>query len=133
MCGRYSFFESEELYDRFDVERSKKSVRESYNVTPGRKMPVITEAEPKKISMKEWGIVPPWKKETSGRGIINARSETVAEKRTFKKLYQNGRCLIPASGYFEWQKSSDGKIPYYHHLKKVACLHLPACAMMINS
>lgn len=66
-----------------------------------------------------WGLVPYWAKEVSGKPMINARSETVAEKPMFKNSFASRRCLIPASSYFEWDRKTDPKtaLPYNIHLK----------------
>jgi putative SOS response-associated peptidase YedK len=60
-----------------------------------------------------WGLVPPWAEDLAiGSRMINARGETVDQKPSFRKAFASRRCLIPADGYFEWQKTSDGKQPY---------------------
>ncbi|HEY2760240.1 MAG TPA: SOS response-associated peptidase family protein, partial [Pirellulales bacterium] len=61
-----------------------------------------------RISRNALGLVPPWESDP-GKGYINAKSETVAEKRTFKTALQKRRCLIPADGFFEWKKIPTGK------------------------
>jgi putative SOS response-associated peptidase YedK len=116
MCGRYSFFDTEALYERFDVPKGKEKLADRYNVAPGSAMPVITGGEGRQVDVLRWGITPRWAKEKGGRGLINARSETVAEKPTFKKLFERSRCLVPARGWFEWMRV-DGKQPYYFQLK----------------
>jgi putative SOS response-associated peptidase YedK len=116
MCGRYSFFDTEALYERFEVPKGKEKLNDRYNVAPGSEMPVITGGEERRIEVLRWGITPRWAKEKGGRGLINARAETVAEKPTFKKLFESSRCLVPANGWFEWMKVN-GKQPYYFQLK----------------
>jgi putative SOS response-associated peptidase YedK len=60
-----------------------------------------------------WGLVPPWADDLAiGNRMINARGETVDQKPSFRKAFASRRCLIPADGYFEWQKTADGKQPY---------------------
>ena len=63
-----------------------------------------------------WGLVPSWwkKKAKEAPATFNARAETVAEKPTFREAFRRSRCLIPASGYYEWQKTPTGKQPYYY-------------------
>ena len=64
--------------------------------------------------MLRWGLVPFWAKDPSiGNRMINARSETVAEKPSFRNAYKKRRCLILADGFYEWRKEGDGKTPYY--------------------
>jgi putative SOS response-associated peptidase YedK len=116
MCGRYSFSDTDGLYERFAVKEGSAVLAERYNVTPGSTMPVIVPNGKRKLTTRRWGITPSWAKAGS-RGLINARAETVAEKKTFKELLATGRCLVPASGYYEWQRTAAAKVPYYHHLK----------------
>lgn len=116
MCGRYSFFDTEQLYERFVVPKGKEKLADRYNIAPGSAMPVITGGEERRIDVLRWGITPKWAKEKGGRGLINARAETVAEKPTFRKLFESSRCLVPARGWFEWMRAN-GKQPYYFKLK----------------
>lgn len=61
-----------------------------------------------------WGLVPHWAKEmSSGNKLINARSETIHEKPSFRQAIRSRRCIIPASGYFEWAATPGGKVPHY--------------------
>lgn len=70
----------------------------------------------RELHVARWGLVPPWSKDpTKGPQMINARIETLAEKRTFAPSLAKRRCIIPADGYFEWQATADGKIPHYIH------------------
>jgi putative SOS response-associated peptidase YedK len=63
-----------------------------------------------------WGLVPSWSKDPKGGArMINARIETVTEKPAFRKAAARRRCLLPAEGYYEWQKTEDGKVPYFLH------------------
>jgi putative SOS response-associated peptidase YedK len=109
MCGRFSLISiGEVLADRFKVDVDE-NLRPRYNISPGQKIPIIVGNE-----MREavWGLVPHWSKEPSG--FINARSETLSEKNTFKEPFENKRCLIPADGFYEWTKD---KVPYRITLK----------------
>jgi len=118
MCGRYSFFETEQLYERFDVE-DKVLLNPRYNVAPSQVMPVIVEKKKRQIVPMHWGLMPSWaKNEDEATKMINARVETVAEKPSFRDLLKTQRCLIPANGFFEWDKKDKKRIPYYVHLKK---------------
>ncbi len=70
----------------------------------------------RELHVARWGLVPPWSKDPStGPQMINARIETLAEKRTFAPSLSKRRCIVPADGYFEWQATSGGKIPHYLH------------------
>jgi putative SOS response-associated peptidase YedK len=69
------------------------------------------------LTQLKWGLVPSWAKDTKvGDGMINARAETVSIKPSFKDAFRKRRCIIPASGFYEWKKVRDGKQPYYFYL-----------------
>lgn len=112
MCGRYTLYSTDELEDRYRVGVSD-AIRANYNVAPSQTMPVITSEG---LEMMRWGLIPPWAKDDKiGYNMINARSETIFEKATWKKPVLNRRCLIPANGFYEWQKQADKKQPFYIH------------------
>ena len=68
--------------------------------------------------MMQWGLIPHWVKDPKkSMHPINAKAETLAEKPMFSGLLKNKRCLVPASGFYEWKKDGKRKIPYYIHLK----------------
>lgn len=95
--------------------------RENWNVAPTTDIRVVT-ADPdegdgaRRLATARWGLVPSWAKDVKiGARMINARSETVLEKPSFRSAAVKRRALIPADGYYEWQKTADGKIPTYLH------------------
>ncbi len=116
MCGRYTLFvESEAVEERFDA-RFEEPFSPTYNATPGQRLPVITDERPAAIGRLEWGLVPSWADDDHG-GLINARSETVDRKPSFRDAYEAeggecGRCLVLADGFYEWVDEDDGKRPY---------------------
>lgn len=113
MCGRYTLYTTDELEDRYRIEVSD-TIRANYNVAPSQTMPVVTHEG---LKMMRWGLIPPWAKdEKIGYKLINARSETVFDKPMWKKPVMQRRCLVPANGFYEWQKSDEGKQPFYIHL-----------------
>lgn len=113
MCGRYTLYLDESFSDQFGVE-DYLNINDDYNVTPGRDMPVIISEDGTKISIMRWGLIPSWAKDQAiGQKMINARVETVAEKPSFRAAYKKRRCIVPASGYYEWQKTASGKQPIY--------------------
>jgi putative SOS response-associated peptidase YedK len=74
----------------------------------------LTSEEERRVGFAQWGLIPHWTKMPDGfTSLINARAETVADKPSFKQAFTKGRCLIPASGYYEWAKQEGGKQPYY--------------------
>jgi len=89
----------------------------SYNVAPGQQIPaIITKDGKNELHKLKWGLVPPWAKDDKiGYRLINTRSETVDSKPSFKNAFKQRRCLIPANGFYEWQKPD--KTPYYIKLK----------------
>jgi putative SOS response-associated peptidase YedK len=122
MCGRFSLTKTEkELEERFkarfyteDLERYQ--VYDNYNVAPTHVMPVVLHDEMRALRMFRWGLIPFWSKDHKiGAKMINARSETISEKATFKKLLSNKRCIIPMNGYFEWQREGKTKKPFFIH------------------
>jgi putative SOS response-associated peptidase YedK len=130
MCGRYaSFRQAQDLADSFDVadvSEEAAAVPPSFNVAPTQPVRVVLErlAEPERpVARREmhaarWGLVPAWAKDPSiGSRMINARSETVAEKPAFAKPLATRRCVLPADGYYEWRKDArtGRKIPYFVH------------------
>lgn len=120
MCGRYSIIETSEIYDRFGLKESQKSpIRSNYNAAPGQNLPVVILEENKvKLTQMRWGLIPPWAKdERIGYAMINAKSETLMEKPTWRSPFKSRRCLVPASGFYEWLRNGDDKKePHYFHL-----------------
>lgn len=128
MCGRYaSTVTDQELRSLFDVvETVGEPLPPSYNVAPTQTVRVVLERAPKgepgaeavrQLRSARWGLVPSWAKDPKiGNRMINARCETITEKPSFKAAASRRRCILPADGYFEWQKREDGtKIPYFLH------------------
>ena len=112
MCGRYSLFApAAEIASRFDA-RFTFEFEERYNAAPGQSLPVITDADPDSIQRMEWGLIPSWADSRTDHGYINARAETLAEKRSFVDAYESRRCLVPADGFYEWVEEDGGKQPY---------------------
>ena len=85
-----------------------------YNIAPTQLVPVVRQRSDgtRQISMMRWGLVPAWAKEW-GDGLINARAESVNEKPSFRQAFRQRRCIVPASGFYEWKKLDQKKIPHY--------------------
>jgi putative SOS response-associated peptidase YedK len=116
MCGRI-VREGTDDYPAFFglVESSEANVQPRFNIAPTQ-MDLIIRAEEDGRHLEEsrWGLIPVWAKEPGiGSRMFNARSETLMEKASFKSLVKNRRCIIPASGFYEWQKTPSGKQPLY--------------------
>jgi len=115
MCGRYTItINTDELSDRFGCIVITKSEGPRYNVAPQQMAPVIIRNQDRnELQLMKWGLVPFWSKDSSiGSRMINARWETLHEKPAFKQLLRRRRCLVPADGYYEWEKIGRQKSPY---------------------
>lgn len=114
MCGRTSLFVAQdELESTFDATVvADGGYTPRYNIAPGDGLEVITNETPDEIDRYHWGLIPEWV-DDPGDGIINARSETAAEKSTFADAWESRRCLVLSSGFYEWQARNGGpKRPY---------------------
>ena len=115
MCGRYAVKKSTLLIANNLV---KKNInvdleQDNFNCSPGGKYPVIKSAtNGKYFEMTTWGIKPSWAKEDF-RSLHNARLEGIDQKVSFKKLIVNSRAVVPLSGFIEWSKVNEKKVPYY--------------------
>lgn len=115
MCGGYSLIKNlQKIAGRFETAETGFDFHPRYNVRPGQNMPVVLNTAPRKLTVAHWGITP-FSKKTSGQ-IINTRIESV-DKPVFKKDFLSRRCLIPADGFFEWEKTASGSQPYYFTIK----------------
>jgi putative SOS response-associated peptidase YedK len=119
MCGRYSLLCIDDLGNRFRVFNPMIGARSKFNIAPGNEMPVIVRKEKDEIALMRWGLVPHWVKDIrTAQRPINARAESLSEKPMFRSLLASGRCLVPASGFYEWKKEGKRKVPFYFHLPK---------------
>lgn len=121
MCGRYSLSQSvETLASAFQLEDAP-DWSPRYNIAPTQAVPTVshsTSAE-RQFRLLRWGLVPSWSKDLSiGAKLINARSETVAEKPSFRSAFKQRRCLILADGFYEWQRLNGKKQPHYFQLNE---------------
>lgn len=117
MCGRFvlkdnikdlsSCFHIDDFDDLFPEPR--------YNICPGQNVPVIIMKDRKMFIMMRWGLVPSWSNDPLiGFQMINARAETLTQKPSFKNSFKKHRCIIPCSGFYEWEKiDKKTKMPYY--------------------
>jgi putative SOS response-associated peptidase YedK len=113
MCGRFWLKKKMPGLENFLDQSQLSQLQESFNIAPGQWASVIIKQEQPVVKTMKWGLIPSWSKTTStGYQLINARSETLHEKKTFSKLLQHHRCLIPCSGFYEWQAGGPVKQPY---------------------
>jgi putative SOS response-associated peptidase YedK len=121
MCGRYTLKTPvEELAEEFGFEVSSMELPPNYNVAPTQEVAAILEEDGKRrLELLRWGLIPSWADDPSiGSRMINARSETAPEKPSFRRAFRERRCLIPADGFYEWQRTNGAKQPYYIRMKE---------------
>lgn len=117
MCGRYALYGPRSRHRaEHEYFQGLTDFEPSFNVAPSQLMPVsgLMDGEPR-MTLAKWGFVPHWAKDPKiGYKMINARSETVATSKAYGPPYRKRqRCLVPASGFYEWQQRPSGKQPYY--------------------
>lgn len=112
MCGRFTLMiDAEDLQSEFDLQAVPAKHVPRYNIAPSQPVAMIKEWPARSLDWVIWGLVPSWAKDPSiGSKMINARSETVQDKPSFRTAFARRRCLIPADGFYEWKKSA-GKGP----------------------
>lgn len=118
MCGRFVITAPDEAIARLFDARPANDLPEGprYNVCPTQPVATIrTEGESRLLAPMRWGFLPHWyKSPTDGPLLINARSETISEKPAFRAACRERRCIIPATGFYEWTKDEEGKrLPWY--------------------
>lgn len=119
MCGRFALGSTpEKLAHHFNLKR-KVTIEPRYNIAPSQPVVIIREETTgNKLSEVRWGLIPHWAKdEKIGNKLINARAETVQEKPSFRDAFKSRRCLIPATGFFEWKHHGRMKQPYFIKMK----------------
>ena len=121
MCGRYTLTSPiEVLAEEFGVTGPLPEVQPSYNVAPGREVAAVLTGSDggRRLEVLKWGLVPSWAKDPGiGYRMINARSETAAEKPSFRKAIKERRCLILADGFYEWRKVGNAKQPFHFKME----------------
>jgi putative SOS response-associated peptidase YedK len=120
MCGRFTSKEEKDaLLKLFQIDIFDIPPVISYNIAPGQVVGAIINAKVgRHYTPLIWGLIPSWSKDPKiGYKMINARSETVAEKPSYKAPFKRRRCLVPANGFYEWKKTGKNKQPYFIGLK----------------
>lgn len=122
MCGRYNLItDAQALIDYFEIKRALfdvEQLRPRYNIAPGQDVPIVRDTgNGRELAPARWGLVPHWSKEARTKySTINARAETVAEKPAYRESFKRKRCLIPATGFYEWSQTGGRKTP--HHIRR---------------
>lgn len=120
MCGRYTLYhEACELDRLFEAAISEVVGGPRFNIAPTQEVLIVREtlAGEREARRVRWGLLPYWVKEPQAFkvNLFNARAEGVADKPSFREPFKRRRCLIPASGFYEWQKSAGKKLPHFIH------------------
>lgn len=130
MCGRYMLTAHQEISERFLLRQIPFALFALFNAAPSQELPVVVEGDDGERSVRpmRWGLVPRWQTPGQGQGRpiapINARAETLLEKPMFRSLVGKQRCLVPANGFYEWQRHDGRKQPYRIRLRDDALFGL---------
>ena len=116
MCGRFALVAERQTLADYLGSQLPAVYHPRYNIAPTT--PVMAETA-QGLDFFSWGLVPSWARDISfGQRMFNARAETVADKPSFRNAYRRRRCLVPASGFYEWTHDNGVKQPYYCHLEQ---------------
>ncbi len=116
MCGRYVLKAPEDISERFQLRQFTLRLAPTYNAAPTMELPVVVENQEgdREAKLMQWGLIPRWSKPgAKSVAPINARAETLLEKPMFRNLVARKRCLVPASGFYEWKLQGGRKQPYF--------------------
>jgi putative SOS response-associated peptidase YedK len=137
MCGRYTLnSDPQQIVAEYEVtavalrdgiiaplsssvekttELARETLRENYNVAPTTYIPAVVNLEGQNtLATFSWGLVPSWSKDPAmGTRMINARVETILEKPSYRSAVKSRHCIIPANGWYEWEKVGAKKVPHY--------------------
>ena len=116
MCGRYTLSTPAELVAEVVGLEEAWELEPRYNIAPTQQAPIIVvrDSGARGAELARWGLIPSWAKSPGvGARTINARSESVGETRAFRDAFRSRRCLVPADGFFEWQKARGGKQTFH--------------------
>ncbi len=116
MCGRFTLRRADRIkIERVDTHELFQSPPR-YNIAPTQKVWVVTQTnEERSLALFQWGLIPAWSDKPAG--FINARAESIESKPSFKAAFRSRRCLIPADGFYEWEKLGKAVQPHYFQMK----------------
>jgi putative SOS response-associated peptidase YedK len=120
VCGRFTLLAEElEILEAFGIEHHIENYQPRFNIAPGQNiLSIVHDGEKKRAGYLKWGLVPNWAKDPKiGYKMINARTETAADKPSFKRLMERRRCLIVVDSFYEWKREGKTKQPLRISLK----------------
>lgn len=125
MCGRFALTISPVVLAKLFQLDEVPELEPRYNIAPSQAVAAVVkgrEEAQRILKSMQWGLIPFWAKDPGiGMKMINARAETVVEKPAFRDAFAHKRCLVPASGFYEWQKHGKAKQPYFIRLRDEEC------------
>ncbi len=124
MCGRYTVIANPEVLRALFGYAEQPNFPPRYNIAPTQPIAIVRLVDGKRqFALVRWGLLPSWVKDPKAFTLlINARGETVCDKPAYRAAMKRRRCLIPADGFYEWQKAGDRKRPFYVRAKSGAPL-----------
>ena len=113
MCGRFSFISTKEKVEQELQITLSQELQKSYNIAPTQRAYVVTNEHPQHLQAYHWGLIPHWSEEAKLTGkLINARSEGISSKPSFRIPIRKKRCLVLADSFYEWKTYGNKKLPY---------------------
>ncbi len=115
MCGRFfTDLTWSELHALYALNGTPLNLRARYNIAPTQDVEVVRLGTDGKryLSRLRWGLIPAWAKDAKGPPMFNARADTITEKPSFREAFVRRRCIVPASGWYEWQQAGKAKRPH---------------------
>lgn len=126
MCGRFVCDMPPVIISELFAVSAPADIPRSFNIAPSSRILAVRDlGTGKELALLRWGLIPSWVKDSAAaKAIINARSETAQEKPFFRQALRQRRCIIPANGFFEWQRAESSKQPYYIRMKSAEIMGL---------
>jgi putative SOS response-associated peptidase YedK len=121
MCGRFTLFEPDRVLAKIFDLGAIPPLTPRFNIAPSQPVAAVrtsSSGSARELAFLRWGLIPSWAKDQAmGNRLINARAETVREKPAFRNAFRRRRCLVPANGFYEWQRQERRKQPYYIRMR----------------
>jgi len=118
MCGRYLLEPGENFEKRFNLANTLLDHRVRTNISPGQESPIIVRKNENEVISIIWGFIPHWSTSVKKVSLINARAESISIKSAFKEAFLTKRCLVPASGFYEWKNINGFNTPFLFRKEK---------------